>query len=204
MSHIDDLPFSEACERNKRPIGQALARLLSADARVLEIGAGTGQHAVWFTRSMPGLDWLVTDVPDNLPGLSARIEREGQGRLEPPRALDLSADSWPEGPFDAVYTANTLHIMPFELTAVLFDGARQCLRPGGRLICYGPFHYAGRHTAESNAAFDRSLRERDPAMGIRDAEEVRRMAAERGLVPEADLALPANNRLLVFTLDPTH
>jgi SAM-dependent methyltransferase len=199
-SSASELPFSEACERNKGPIGQALERLLAPRARVLEIGAGTGQHAVHFSALRPDVQWQASDRAENLPGLVARFEREAAGRLSPPLALDVRDSAWPRGPFDAIYTANTLHIMPFKLTPVLLDRAAQCLRPGGLLICYGPFSDGGVHHAASNARFDQQLRQRDPQMGIRDALEVTELARLRGLVQQADLALPANNRLLVFCL----
>lgn len=196
---MTEMPFSEACERNKGPIGQALAQLLPDDARVLEVGAGTGQHAVHFATLMPGLDWLATDRADNLPGLHARFALEAPGRLNSPQALDVTDERWPQGPFDVVYTANTLHIMPFELTAVLFERAGHCLCPGGLLICYGPFMDDGVHQADSNLRFDQSLRARDPKMGIRDTFDILPIARRCGFVLDADLPLPANNRLLVFS-----
>ncbi len=195
---LEDLPHSPACERNQGPIGQVLMRLLPPAARVLEIGAGTGQHAVHFTALRPDLDWLASDRPQNLADIEARFRLQAAGRLGSPLALDVAEGPWPTGPFDAVFTANTLHIMPFELTPRLLDGAATVLKPGGWLICYGPFHDGGVHTADSNVAFDLSLRQRDPAMGLRDALVVRRLAAERGLDALGDLSLPANNRLLLF------
>ncbi len=195
---MTELPFSPACERNKQPIVEVLERLLKPEARVLEVGAGTGQHAVHFTTLMPGLDWLVTDVPDKLDGLAARITFEAPDRLSPPVALDVARGLWPDGPFDAVYTANTLHIMPFELAPALFAGASQVLGRDGVLICYGPFMDDGMHTADSNREFDASLRARDPSMGIRDTRDLDRLAADCGLTRQADLTLPANNRILVF------
>lgn len=197
---MTELPFSEACERNKVPIGQALLQLLPADARVLEVGAGTGQHAVHFTSLMPRLDWLATDRAENLPGLQARFALEAPDRQKPPEVLDVSDKRWPSGPFDAVYTANTLHIMPFDLTPVLFEQASHCLCPGGLLICYGPFMDAGLHRADSNHRFDQSLKARDPRMGIRDTVDIMAIARGNGFVLDADLPLPANNRLLVFSL----
>lgn len=200
------LPWSEACERNRGPIGGALIRLLPERASVLEIGSGTGQHAVHFCRMMPGLRWQCSDVGTHLPGLQARIEQEGGGRLADALELDVMADAWPSGPFDAVYTANTLHIMPWDHTPVLLERGAAILRAGGCLVIYGPFHDRGVHTAASNEAFDRSLRARDPAMGVRDADRIRALADECGLRQEADLALPANNRILVFRKpagDPT-
>lgn len=194
------LPYSEACERNKRPIGEVLERILPKSASVLEIGAGTGQHAVYFTRLLPGIRWQASDVGPHLPDLERRFEQEGDDRLPAPIELDVADSSqWPDGQFDAVYTANTLHIMPWELTPLFMAGAAACLRPGGQLIVYGPFHDRGQHTAPSNEAFDRSLRQRDPAMGIRDAVEVAEIAARCGLAQRDDLGLPANNRILAFT-----
>ncbi len=194
-----NLPFSEACERNKVPIADALEQFLPESARVLEIGAGTGQHAVYFTQRFPQLNWLATDRAENLEGLRARVAREADNRRIEVRELDVSKDHWPAGPFDAVYTANTLHIMPFELTPVLIEHSARLLRPDGQLICYGPFQDNGVHTSESNANFDQSLKSRDPKMGIRDANEIRHIARLQGLDQTADLPLPANNRLLIFT-----
>ncbi len=192
------LPFSDAASRNRDPIARALGRILAPAASVLEIGSGTGQHAIHFSGQVPGLTWQCTDLAENLPGLQARIEREGQGRLPDALALDVMSDHWPQGPFDAVFTANTLHIMAWDHTPILLARSAELLRPGGCLVIYGPFHDAGVHTAPSNQAFDRSLRARDPAMGVRDAVEIRVLAKDRGLEAEADLSLPANNRILVF------
>ena len=192
------MTFSEACERNKVAISDVLINLLAFEDSVLEIGSGTAQHAVYFTQQIPGLRWQCSDLPENLPGIQARIELEGGGRLPSAIELDVMSPSWPDGPFDAVFTANTLHIMPWSHTPVLLRRSEGCLKPGGCLIIYGPFHDDGIHTAPSNEAFDRSLNARDPAMGVRDALQVKALAAELGLLAEADLALPANNRILVF------
>lgn len=197
---MTELPYSEACERNKWPIGEALLRMLPPDAKVLEVGAGTGQHAVHFSALLPEMRWLATDLEQNLPGLRARFAQEAPDRLAAPLALDVGEGRWPAGPFDAVYTANTLHIMPFDLTPLLLAGARRCLRPGGLLICYGPFMDDGQHHAESNRRFDESLQARDPSMGIRDTADIVHMAKAESFSLDADLPLPANNRLLVFSL----
>jgi len=190
--------FSEACERNKVAISDVLINLLAFEDSVLEIGSGTAQHAVYFTQQIPGLRWQCSDLPENLPGIQARIELEGGGRLPSAIELDVMSPSWPAGPFDAVFTANTLHIMPWDHTPVLLEQSAQVLGPDGCLLIYGPFHDDGVHTAPSNEAFDRSLRARDPATGVRDAVVIKTLASVFGLLPEADLALPANNRILVF------
>ncbi|NDY96010.1 DUF938 domain-containing protein [Wenzhouxiangella limi] len=189
---------SEACERNKRVILEVLAALLPQCSTVLEIGSGTAQHAVHFTKQMPGLRWQCSDLAENLPGIQARVDLEGDDLLPNPIELNVLTANWPAGRFDAVFTANTLHIMPWDHTLVLLDQVVKVLVPGGRLIIYGPFHDSGIHTAASNAAFDRSLKSRDPDMGVRDAVEITAQAARRGLHAEADLALPANNRTLIF------
>jgi SAM-dependent methyltransferase len=196
---MNNLPFSPAAERNKESIGLALGLVLGQGcARVLEIGSGTGQHAVFLTRQFPAWQWQCSDLAEHLPELQVRLAQEGLGQLPDPVELDVLQKTWPVGPFDALFTANTLHIMPWGHTLVLLDQATGLLRPAGRLIVYGPFHDSGMHTAPSNEAFDQALKSRDPSMGVRDAIEITAQAARRGLHAEADLALPANNRILVF------
>lgn len=193
------LSFSAAAARNQRAICQALEKLLAdGPTNVLEVGSGTGQHAIFFTDHLPGLKWQTSDLAANVPELQARIQQDGRGRLPKAIELDVLGKDWPAGPFDIIFTANTLHIMPWSHTPVLLRRSAECLESGGRLIIYGPFHYSGLHTAPSNASFDQSLKLTDQAMGVRDAIELTALAAARGLRAEADLALPANNRLLVF------
>lgn len=193
----NELPYSPASERNREPIAAVLEQWLPGAARVLEIGSGTGQHAVHFSRRMPGLFWQTSDLAERLPGLEARLKEEAP-HLPAPLELDVAGNRWPDQTQDAVFTANTLHIMPWALSPVLIDRAGRLLNPGRLLIIYGPFQYGGRHTAESNRQFDDTLRRQDPAMGIRDAREVTRLAADAGLAAEADIAMPANNRILIF------
>lgn len=191
-------PFSPAADRNKHPILRVLGTLLTERARVLEIGAGTGQHAEFFTHKRPDLEWLATDVGSRLADLEEVAEATGS----PPRfrvqSLELGQDDWPGGPFDAVFTANTLHIMPWPNTARLIEGASRALSSDGLLLCYGPFKDQGRHNADSNFEFDQSLRARDPEMGIRDLVELRRLGEQFALPVRSEISLPANNRLIVF------
>jgi len=191
-------PFSPAAERNKEPIFKVLNPLLPLHARVLEVGAGTGQHAHYLTEQRPDINWLATDVCSRVGELDAVARSTGI----PPRfqveALDIGRDELPKGPFDAVFTANTLHIMPWPNTARLMEGAGGRLTLGGILICYGPFKERGRHNSDSNIEFDKRLRARDPTMGIRDLIELRRMGAQFSLPAIAEISLPANNRLIVF------
>jgi hypothetical protein len=205
----DGLPFSAAADRNREPILAVLRRWLPAAApgrpvRLLEVGSGTGQHAVHMCLHLPGLQWQPTELPGALAGLRARIERQESAglapgaRIEPPLALDVNQPDWPPGPWDAVFSANTAHIMPAEAVPSLLTGSASGLRPGGLLLLYGPFRYGSRHTAASNEAFDAHLRSLDPGMGIRDARLVVAEAAGVGLQLREDVAMPANNRTLVF------
>lgn len=165
---------------------------------VLEIGSGTGQHAEHFAARFPRIRWQCTELAESLDDLKTRIQRIDQPDVPLPLVLDVQQRDWPDGPYDAVFTANTLHIMPWEATLVMLDRVSEILKPDGQLIIYGPFHDNGVHTAPSNQSFDQSLRSRDPAMGVRDAVALRTEASARNLQAEADLPLPANNRILVF------
>lgn len=191
------LPLSEACERNRGPILDALAPHFAHSRRVLEIGSGTAQHAVFFGAAMPWLDWQTSDRAEYLPGIRARLAAEAPPNVLAPLELDVKA-AWPALSFDALFSANTLHIMDWPAVECLFRGIAAGLAAGGTAAIYGPFNYGGDYTSASNAAFDRSLRRRDPASGIRDVEAVHALAEEAGLMPRADHAMPANNRLLVW------
>jgi SAM-dependent methyltransferase len=200
-SFVQSLPFSEACERNKGPILEVLQRWLAHQAGVvLEIGAGTGQHAVHFARHLPRLSWQPSERLEHLAALRARIEIEGTCNLLAPFELDVEQADWPCGAdsFDAVYTANTLHIVSWPQVQALFRGVGRALREEGLLIVYGPFRYGGQFTSHSNAVFDEALRSRDPPSGIRDFEAVDALAAAQGLRLVEDCAMPANNQALVW------
>ena len=190
-----DKPFAEACARNRGPILEALREAFADCTRVLEIGSGTGQHAVWFAAHLPHLIWQTSELPARHAGIRAWLDEARLPNLLPPLALDLAGE-WPAGPYDAVFTANTLHIVAWPLVERLFAGAARTLAPGGCLAVYGPFNYGGAYTSPGNAAFDRTLQANDPASGIRDAERVCALAAGCGFGLERDVAMPANNRTL--------
>ena len=193
------LPFSEACERNKDPILAVLREAFSGASSVLEVGSGTGQHAVHFARHLPWLTWQPTDRREHLATLAARFRAEGAANLLEPLELDVLSPGPLQAPGpDAVFSANTLHIMSWEAVEALFHLVGRTLRPGGVLAIYGPFRYAGRFTSDSNAEFDAWLRDRDPDSGIRDAVDVDRLAQARGLALDTDHAMPANNQLRVW------
>ena len=193
------LLFSDACERNKGPILDVLATELTNSRRVVEIGSGTGQHAVHFAAGMPHLTWQPTDRHEYLASLAARIAEEGPDNLQEPVELDVQQDPWPPLEGDVIFSANTLHIMSWREVESFFDGVGRLLENDGRLAVYGPFSYQGRFTSESNARFDCSLRQRDPLSGIRDVEALDRLAVGQGLRRVADYSMPANNQLLIWT-----
>jgi hypothetical protein len=181
-------PFSEASERNRDPILAILKRVFKEAKEVLEIGSGTGQHAAYFSAALPHLVWHASDRAENLPGIR-------QWGVEP---IELDVDGpWPNTDADAVFTANTCHIMSWEQVQRMFLTVGNM--SGVRTFClYGPFNYDGRHTSESNARFDAMLRERDPASGLRDFEPINALAGAVGFMLQEDNPMPANNRLLVF------
>lgn len=192
------LPFSEACERNKGPILEILTEAFAGSTRVLEIGSGTGQHAVHFAAGLPHLEWQPSDRAEYLPGLAARIAEEGPPNLRAPLVLDVTQSDWPAAGCDAVFSANTLHIMSWPEVVAFFAGLGRVLSRDAVVAVYGPFRYGGAYTSASNAAFDQSLRVRDPASGIRDFEAVNELAQAQGLALRADHRMPANNQLLVW------
>jgi SAM-dependent methyltransferase len=196
---VPEKPYAAACDRNRDPILEVLRRRLPARGRVLEIGSGTGQHAVHFAAALPQLTWQTSDVAGNLPGIRAWLAEAQLVNLPEPLVLDVNAP-WPVKRYDAVYSANTLHIMSWEEVQRLFAELAGHLEPLATLAVYGPFNYGGRFTSASNAAFDASLRGRTPHMGIRDFEAVDALARGIGLELVEDCAMPANNRTLVWRL----
>jgi SAM-dependent methyltransferase len=196
------LPFSDACERNKLPIVEVLRKRFADRRQVLEIGSGTGQHAVFFAAQLPHLRWQPTERLASLADLSERVRLEGGPNLGAPTILDVQQTPWPLRSMDAVFTANTLHIMSWAEVVALFHGISETLTPGGLLCVYGPFLYDGRYTSPGNEIFDQMLRERDPRSGIRDIAEVSAQALTVGLRLDADHDLPAHNRLLLFVKEP--
>jgi len=191
-------PYSEACEENKVPILAVLRQVFGDRQRVLEIGSGTGQHAVYFASHLPHLSWQTSDLPANLAGIRAWLEEAALPNLPPPLALDVDQAAWPVGSVDAVFSANTAHIMSWPGVRNMLAGVGRVLEPGGVFALYGPFSDHGRHTSESNANFDAWLRERDPESGVRDFEALNALAEAAGLVLESDSEMPVNNRTLVW------
>jgi hypothetical protein len=191
-------PFSPACERNREPILGVLRAAFAGRREALEIGSGTGQHAVHFAAQLPWLRWQSSDRAENLPGVRAWLDEAALPNTPPPLQLDVAAGEWPAGPFDAIFSANTLHIMSWDEVRQFFAGVGCCAARDAVLVIYGPFNVDGRFTSESNAAFDASLRAAAPHRGIRDRDAVGALAAAQGFALVADEAMPANNRCLVW------
>jgi hypothetical protein len=192
-------PRSPSCDRNQGPILEVLLQHFSQSKQVLEVGSGTGQHAVHFAAAMPWLSWQTADMADSLPGIRLWLEEAALPNLPPPLELDVNGP-WPRGPYDAVFSANTLHIMGWPEVQNLFAALDGVMAQDAVLAVYGPFNYGGKFTSDSNAAFDVWLKERySQASGIRDFEAVNTLAESIGLTLVADHAMPANNRTLVWT-----
>lgn len=196
------LSVSEACERNKGPILGVLAAELAACRSVLEIGSGTGQHAVHFATHLPQLTWQPSETSEQLPQLAARVRLEGPANLRAPIELDARSQPWQVSPVDALFSANTLHIMAWDAVREFFRCTAAVLRSPGVLCVYGPMRYGGAYTSASNAEFDRYLKARDPDSGIRDFEALDELARAAGLALHADHSMPANNQTLVWRTRP--
>ena len=193
-----ELPFSEACERNKGPILEVLRKVFSNTETVLEIGSGTGQHAVHFSKHLSHLVWQPTELGENVAMLKSRIDLEGPGNLLPAKELDVLRNNWELEKTDAVFIANVFHIAPIEVMHSCLKGTSKCVKQLGIFCVYGPFRFGGKFTSLSNAEFDYSLKTNNPEWGIRDFEQLCQLAEEEDLAFQHNYSMPANNYLLVF------
>ena len=191
-------PFAESCEQNREPILSVLREWLPGRSRLLEIGSGTGQHAVYFAPDFPTLSWQTSERPEHLAGIRAWLDEFGLSNTPAPLELDVLEGVWPVAGFDAVFSANTAHIMYEPAVTAMFRGVGKSLLPGGVFLLYGPFNYNGNYSSESNARFDAWLRNGDPGRGIRDFEWLDGLARENGMQLAADIEMPVNNRTLVW------
>src|SRR4051794_17860974 len=191
-------PHSEACERNRDPILAVLRQWMLAPGTTLEIGAGTGQHAVHFAAALPHLRWVATDLEENHAGISAWIEESALTNVSGPITLNVRDPDWPFSSLHYAYSANTAHIMSWESVAHMFAGVARVLRRRGLFFLYGPFNRDGKFTSESNREFDQLLRARDPMMGIRDDRALIALASRCGLTYVSDYSMPARNRMLIW------
>ncbi len=198
MDPIDLKPFSQACQNNRDPILHHLKRLFADCGNVLEVGSGTGQHAVHFAKNLPQVNWYTSDLPEHHEGIQLWLDECQLPNLHAPLALDVQGTWPPLPPLDAAFTANTVHIMSWDAVQAMFSGLAQRLPVGGLLVVYGPMNYGGSYTSESNERFDVWLKAQDPERGIRDYEKLLSLGQSVGLEAREDNEMPANNRLLVW------
>jgi cyclopropane fatty-acyl-phospholipid synthase-like methyltransferase len=197
---LQQLPFSQACENNKQPILTLLAEWFANRQHILEIGSGTGQHSVYFAEHLPNVRWQPSDQQHYLPTLQARLNLQTQPNLQQAIELDVT-QPWPllVSDIDAIFSANTLHIMSKPMVEAFFAGVGSVLLNSGSLAVYGPFNYQGQFTSDSNQQFNLWLQHNNPDSGIRDIEWICQLAQQQGLILQEDIAMPANNRLLHFS-----
>ena len=203
---MSNKPFAAATDRNAGPILDVLQREFAGLRSVLEIGSGTGQHAVRFATAMPQLEWQPSDLRQHCPGMKLWFDEAALPNIAEPLVLDVQEAHLEQRSYDAVFSANTAHIMSFEAVEHMFALVGDVLRGEGRFCLYGPFRQHGRFNTHSNAEFHRSLRQRDPAMGIRHLEDLDALASAGQLQRTRLYAMPANNHLVVWqkhhTLSP--
>ncbi|PJE78824.1 hypothetical protein CI610_02237 [invertebrate metagenome] len=192
------IKYSQACENNKKPILEVLARYLYKRKYLLEIGSGTGQHSEYFTLMMPWLIWQPSDVQENIQGLTERVLAASLPNLSVPVVLDVWQKLWPLDQVDAVFSANTAHIMDKSTVQHMFLKVGEILESDGLFCLYGPFNYGGHYTSDSNRIFDQQLKIKSSLMGIRHNEWIQQLADDAGLSVCDDIAMPANNRLLIW------
>jgi len=191
-------PFSESCAQNQHVILEVLLKEFTSVRHVLEIGSGTGQHAVFFAHALPHLVWQTSDVMEHHAGIQAWITDDGPDNVRAPLSLNVVTDAWPDVYFDAIFSANTVHIMGWSEVMKMFAGIGQVLSRGGRFCLYGPFNVDGKFTSESNARFEQWLTLQNPKSGIRDQAELDKLAENVGLSRIATHVMPANNNILVW------
>ncbi|MFV2004194.1 MAG: DUF938 domain-containing protein [Gammaproteobacteria bacterium] len=196
-------PCSESCDQNKAVILSVIAPLFSAYSTVLEIGSGTGQHAIYFAEKMPHLLWYTSDCLPYLDGINMWLKEAEISNVIEPFELNVTSSSWPILEVDAVFTANTLHIMNDQDVESFMAGVGELLQPEGSLLIYGPFNYGGSYTSASNKSFDQWLKSRDSLSGIKHIESVVSLANDNGMQLRDDYEMPANNRILHFIKGPS-
>lgn len=193
--------YSESCEQNKEPILEVLQQVFKDSNYVLEIGSGSGQHAVYFAQHLKHLNWQPSDRSEYLDSIRAWTEESALSNLKAPVELDVVNHPWDVQTADTIFTANSLHIMSWAMVEYFFRGVGETLAPNGKLLVYGPFSYAGTHTSPSNERFDQYLKQQNPLSGVRDFDDLDRLAMQQGLSFTKDFAMPANNRCLLWVKD---
>ena len=191
-------PYSESCDQNRDPILEVISPLLASNRAVLEIGSGTGQHAVYFAEKLPHLLWYTSDCIEYHEGINSWLEDAKLENTRAPVELNVSLSDWPDIEVDAVFSANTAHIMHWKDVEAMFDGVGKLLSTDSKFLLYGPFNYGNRYTSDSNARFDTWLKDRDPESGIRNFEDLNKLAEIAGMQLVKDYEMPVNNRILYW------
>lgn len=191
-------PFAESCVQNQADILEVLHVAFADRHTILEIASGTGQHAVYFGRALPHLSWQTSELLQNHAGIQAWLDEAQLPNVLAPVAIDVNTSAWPIAGADAVFNANTVHIVSWLGVEQMFQGIGRALCVGGIVCMYGPFNYGGKFTSESNARFDAWLKSRDPDSGVRDFEAINALAEAQGLRLINDVSMPSNNRILVW------
>lgn len=194
---LPEKPYAISCDRNSEPILDALKELLKGRQSMFEVGAGTGQHAIFMAPHFPEMIWTLADLEDRHEGIKVWLHDFPRANVRGPMLYSAGDSPWPEGDIDVVFTSNTLHIMAWETCLKLFDDL-QNLRSGALFIVYGAFNYQGEFTSESNKKFEAWLKDLNPLSGIRDFEKVSDELCKRNFELLEDREMPSNNRLLVF------
>jgi cyclopropane fatty-acyl-phospholipid synthase-like methyltransferase len=193
---ISNKPYSESCDQNREPILAVIGPILRGRSDLLEIGSGTGQHAVFFAGHLPQTRWQTSDRAESLAAIHMWLDDSNPGNVLEPLELDVCQGHWPRQTYDAIFTANTLHIMGDDEMQCFFTGLARVVGPGADILIYGPFNYQGQYTSDSNQQFDQWLKSRDRRSGIKNFEDVCALAEEVAISLVHDYAMPANNRLL--------
>ncbi len=191
-------PYAESCDINKHPILDVLSNIFADRHNVLELASGTGQHAVHFGRALPHLSWQTSELQEYHAGIRAWLDEAQLPNVLAPVHIDANDEHWPVAGFDAIFNANTVHILSWPEVEKLFAGIGRVLDKGGLLCLYGPFNYNGKFTSESNARFDVWLKSRNPLSGVRDFEALNTLAEAQGMTLCEDIKMPINNRTLVW------
>lgn len=191
-------PYCSACDKNRGPILSVIEPLLCSCSSVLEIGSGTGQHAVYFADKLPHLIWCTSDLAEKHDDIKTWLDEAGLSNTRSPVVLDVTQSVWPNIEVDVAFSANTAHIMSWDAVEACFVGVGRLLHKNGLFLLYGPFNYKQRYSSESNERFDIWLREHDPQSGIRNFEDVNELAEKAGMLLERDYEMPANNRILCW------
>jgi len=191
-------PYSQSCDQNRDPILNVILPLFANKKNILEVGSGTGQHAVYFAKKMPHLNWQTSDQQEYHEGIKQWLSEAALSNTPPPLRLNVSQDNWPNLEIDAIFSANAVHIMSWENVTDFINKAGKLLTPNDLFVLYGPFNYGGNYTSESNARFDSWLKQQDPNSGIRDFEAIDTLAKAAGMYLQQDIKMPANNRILCW------